>query len=463
MNYHEFLARKKFSDPLTGHEPGPIDQVLFDFQRDIVRWAIRRGRAAIFADCGLGKTLMQLEWAKHVNAHTGGDVLILAPLAVSAQTAREARNMLGLDVAICASHDEIKPGTNITNYEKLHNFDPDHFAGVVLDESSIIKHHTSKTRDQLLASFSQTPYRLACTATPSPNDYMELGNHSEFLGVMTRSEMLSMFFIHDGGDTSKWRLKGHAENEFWKWLCSWAVMVRRPSDLGYDNDGFTLPPINYHGHVIPAERPSNGMLFAMPALDLVARRNARRDTVEARCRLAADLVNTSSEPWVVWCDLNVESEMLKRLIPDAVEVKGSDDAKHKEDAMIGFADGKYRVMDSKASIAGFGMNWQHCNNMAFVGLSDSFESYYQATRRCWRFGQKKPVNVHVITSELEGAVVRNILRKEADAQRMAEQMVEHMSAISSAEIKGISRDRTEYRADDQIILPQFIMEAACQQ
>ena len=463
MDYQEFLRNKIIVDPLTGHEPGDISPVLFDFQRDIVKWALRRGRAAIFADCGLGKTAMQLEWAKHVIDETGGDVLILAPLAVSAQTAREAQKLLGMTVTICATGDDVKSGINITNYEKLHHFDVDQFAGVVLDESSIIKSHTSKTRDQLLMSFSQTPYRLACTATPSPNDFMELGNHSEFLGVMTRSEMLSMFFIHDGGDTSKWRLKGHAEGEFWKWLCSWAVMVRRPSDLGYSNDGFSLPPINYHSHVIPAEKPTNGMLFAMPALDLVARRNARRETTESRCRMAADMVNKSSEPWVVWCDLNVESEMLRRIIPDAVEVKGSDTNQHKEESMLGFADGKYRVIVSKPSICGFGMNWQHCNNMAFVGLSDSFESYYQATRRCWRFGQKRPVSVNVITSELEGAVVRNIQRKESDAQRMADQMVEYMSAISSAEIKGISRNRTAYRAERRMTLPQFLQGESCHQ
>jgi hypothetical protein len=460
QQYQQFLHHKKFSDPLTGHEPGLLSPVLFDFQRDIVRWAIRRGRAAIFADCGLGKTLMQVEWAKHVIRHTGGDVLILAPLAVSAQTIREAYTMLRFPVRLCASQDDVGHGANITNYEKLHNFDPSHFTGVVLDESSIIKHHTSKTRDQLLASFSGTPYRLACTATPSPNDYMELGNHSEFLGVMSRSEMLSMFFIHDGGDTSKWRLKGHAEGEFWKWLCSWAVMVRRPSDLGYNDGGFTLPSISYHNHVIPASSPTNGMLFAMPARDLVARRNARRDSTEDRCKLAADLVNASHEPWVVWCDLNNESQMLAKMINGAVEVSGSDTNQHKESSMLGFADGKFRVMVSKPSIAGFGMNWQHCRNMAFVGLSDSFESYYQATRRCWRFGQKNPVNVHVITSQIEGEVVKNIQRKERDAERMASQMVDHMSSISSAEIKGITRDKKEYCAADSMQLPRFMEVAA---
>lgn len=454
--YESFLLKKQWSDPRTGHDPLSINSALFPFQRDIVRWALRRGRAAIFADCGMGKTAMQLEWAHSVNENTGGSVLILAPLAVAPQTAREAEILLGYSVSICESQDDVSPGINITNYEKLHKFDVDSFAGVVLDESSIIKHHTSKTRDQLLSAFSETPYRLACTATPSPNDYMELGNHSEFLGVMSRSEMLSMFFIHDGGDTSKWRLKGHAEDEFWKWLCQWAVMVRRPSDLGHDDDGFILPPISINQHTIKADEPTNGMLFAMPAKSLIERRQARKKTLEARCKLAAELANNSGEPWVIWCDLNDESAMLTRLIAGAVEVKGSDDNKHKERAMLGFAEGLHRVIVSKPSIAGFGLNWQHCRNMAFVGLSDSFESYYQATRRCWRFGQKNTVNVHVITSELEGAVVANIKRKERDALLMADNMVLHMGDIQKSEISGLSRQKTEYKPTLRVLIPSFL-------
>jgi hypothetical protein len=404
-------------------------------------------------------TLMQLEWANHVYNHTGGNVLILAPLAVSAQTAREAEKLLNMQATICATQDDVKPGVNITNYEKLHHFDANKFAGVVLDESSIIKHHTSKTRDMLIGAFADTPYRLACTATPAPNDFMEIGNHSEFLGVMSRAEMLATYFVHDGGDTAKWRLKGHAQDDFWQWLCSWAVMVKKPSDLGYDDGGFTLPEIIVHDHIIKADGPSNGMLFAVAAKTLSDRRNARRESMEDRCKLAADLVNNSTEPWIVWCDLNAESEMLAKLIPDAIEVKGADSNKHKENAMLGFADGLFRVMVTKPKIAGFGMNWQHCHNMAFVGLSDSFEAYYQATRRCWRFGQKYPVGVHVVTSEIEGAVVANIRRKEADAEIMAARMVEHMSSISSLEIKGATRQTNEYEPTQNIIIPKFL-EAA---
>jgi len=271
--------------------------------------------------------------------------------------------------------------------------------------------------------------------------------------------MLSMFFIHDGGSTSKWRLKGHAQDRFWKWLCSWAVMIRRPSDLGYSDDGFILPEITVHNHVVESDARQNGMLFAMPAKTLSERRQARRESMDGRVKIAADLANNSSEPWVIWCDLNTESEMLSKSIKDSIEVKGSDTAQHKENAMLGFADGTYRVIVSKPSIAGFGLNWQHCNNMAFVGLSDSFEAYYQATRRCWRFGQKKPVNVHVITSELEGAVVKNIQRKEKDAQNMAESMVRHMNHISSSEIKGVKKDKTEYMPQENIHLPPFLREA----
>ena len=456
MNYKEFLERKQRFDVNTGHEPTPTSDVLFDFQSDIVKWAVRRGRAAIFADCGLGKTLMQLEWAKQICEHNGGDVIILAPLAVAAQTAREAHNMLNMKVQVCETQDDIRPGINITNYEKLHNFEPSHFAGVVRDESSIIKHHTSKTRDQLLQSFQSTPYRLACTATPSPNDFMELGNHAEFIGAMTRSEMLSMFFIHDGGDTAKWRLKGHAQGDFWKFLCSWAVMVRKPSDLGYIDSNFTLPHINIKDHVIKADGPRNGMLFAIAAKTLSDRRAARKESLEDRVAVAADLVNKSTEQWIVWCDLNIESDMLKKSIVDAIEVRGSHNNRHKEAAMIGFSEGRHRVLVSKPSIAGFGMNFQNCHNMAFVGLSDSFEAYYQATRRCWRFGQKNPVNVHVITSEMEGGVVANIKRKEQDAERMATAMVEHMSSISSIEIKGISRTVSEYKPKQEVVLPKFL-------
>lgn len=445
MDYQEFLETKRITAQPAGFEVDPetINPMLFPFQQDIVRWALTRGRAAIWADCGLGKGPMQLEWSRHVCRQTGGDVLLLAPLAVSRQFEREA-DKFGVPVTVCKLQADARPGINITNYERLHLFQPERFAGVSLDESSILKAYDGKTRTEIIEMFRETPYRLANSATPAPNDYMELGNHAEFLGIMSRVEMLSMFFVHDGGDTSKWRLKGHAEGEFWQWLASWAVMLRKPSDLGYEDNGFVLPPLELHSHIVESSPPP-GALFALEAQTLLERRAARRESLEERCRLAAELANASVEPWLIWVDLNAEGDLVTRLVPDAVQVAGSDSDEHKERAMIDFSEGRIRVLVTKPTIAGYGMNWQHCPNMAFVGLSDSFEQFYQATRRCWRFGQEKTVHVHIVTSQAEGAVVANIERKEADAERMAEEMVKHMHAINEQNIRGAIRERDEYR------------------
>lgn len=441
-DYGKFLSSKAIVDPPTGIDPGPINDALFDFQRDIVRWALRRGRAAVFADCGLGKTPMQLEWARQI-----GDVLILAPLAVAQQTVREGEKF-GVPVHYCRSQDMANPGINITNYEMLEHFDPAKWRGVVLDESSILKAYDGKTRTRIIEAFRDVPFRLACTATPAPNDYMELGNHAEFVGAMSRSEMLSMFFVHDGGDTSKWRLKGHAEAEFWRWLCSWAVMIRKPSDLGYDDADFILPPIALHETTIRVDRPTEGMLFALEAQSLHERIKARGSTVNDRVRAAAALANDNNRPWIMWCGRNDESAALVKAIPDAVEVKGSNTIEEKEDRMARFSRGDIRVLVTKPSIAGFGMNWQHCSDVAFVGLSDSWEAYYQAVRRCWRFGQKNEVDVHIITAETEGAVVTNIKRKETDAAAMASNMVEHMHDLSEDAVKGgTKRDKAVYVRD----------------
>jgi len=446
MEYSAFLEHKEIRDIPTGHEPSEISDMLFDFQKDIVRWALRRGRAAIFADCGLGKTPMQLEWAKNVCAHTGGDVLILAPLAVSKQTVREGIKF-GVHVNICRTQEDVEPGINIANYEMLHRFNASSFAGIVLDESGILKSHTGKYRTQIIDDFRDTPYKLACTATPAPNDYVELGNHAEFLGTMLRSEMLSMFFINDAGDTGTWRLKGHAQHEFWGWVCSWAVMIRKPSDLGYDDADFSLPALDISEHVVKCDKPLTGFLFHMAANTLSERRKARRESMDLRCTLAASLANGNNEQWLIWCDLNDESHALSEMIDGAVEVTGSDTNEHKEKAMMGFSSGEVRVLVSKPKIAGYGMNWQNCHNIAFVGLSDSYEAYYQAVRRCWRFGQKNKVNSHIITSELEGNVVANIKKKEHDAMEMAAGMVHNMAAISSQEIKGQTKTISEYQTE----------------
>ena len=440
--YEDFLRAKAITATPCGlTEHVEINPMLFQFQRDIVRWALRRGRAAIWADCGLGKTPMQLEFAQHIP----GDVLILAPLAVAQQTIREGEKF-GIVASYARKPEQISQRITVANYEMLEHFDVSRFVGVVIDESSILKAYDGKTRTQIIEAFAKTPYKLACTATPAPNDYMEIGNHSEFLGVMTRTEMLATFFCHDGGDTSQWRLKGHAEHEFWKWLASWAVMLRKPSDIGYDDAGFALPPLAIKQHVVEAGAAAQeGMLFEMPAATLQERIAARRSSIESRVHKCAELCNASGEQWIVWCDLNAESQSLASEINGAVEVTGSDSLEEKEQAMADFGSGKIRVLVSKPSICGFGMNWQHCRNQAFVGLSDSYEQFYQAVRRCWRFGQKSTVNIHVITAATEGAVVANIQRKEADASRMAENMVQHMSSINESNIHGTQRMRDEYR------------------
>lgn len=443
--YQQFLANKLTIDPPTGLTVVPtLNESLFDFQRDIVNWALRRGRAAIFADCGMGKTPMQLEWAKHVP----GRVLILAPLAVATQTIREAEKFNVDDISYARSGEKAKTRIVVTNYEMLNHFDVAEFNGVVLDESSILKACDGKTRTQIIESFAQTPFRLACTATPAPNDYMELGNHSQFLSAMSHTEMLSMFFVHDGGETQKWRLKGHAEADFWRWLCSWAVMIRKPSDLGYEDRGFTLPEMILHQVTVKVEDNTQDTLFPMEALTLQERLRARRDSIDDRVMDCARIVNGCDEQFLIWCNLNEESSRLVKAIPGAVEVKGSDSPEHKEKSLIGFADGTIRILVSKPSIAGFGMNFQGCHNMAFVGLSDSYEQFYQAVRRCWRFGQVNGVNVYVITAETEGSVVANIKRKEKDANLMAQNMVEHMKDLNTEAVHGAStRFKVDYERD----------------
>lgn len=385
-------------------------------------------------------TPIQLDWANQVHKKTNKKILILAPLAVSQQTVREGEKF-GIEVTACRNQSQVKNGINITNYEMMHKFDPSEFVGIVLDESGILKSFSGKYRNAIISSFKNTKYKLACTATPAPNDYMELGNHSEFLNILTRPEMLATFFVHDGGQTSQWRLKGHAQYKFWEWLCSYAVMLRKPSDLGFDDDGFILPSLEIKEHLIE----STQSLFVNEAKTLQERQAARRNTVAARSKRCAELVGDSTDAWLIWCNLNYESSELARQIDGAVEVKGSDSAEYKEEMMLAFSSGEIKRLITKPSIAGFGMNWQHCHNMAFVGLSDSYEQFYQALRRCWRFMQLFPVTAHVITAEEEGAVVANIKRKERDAMNMADQMVINMSDISKVKIRGKQMQKTEYK------------------
>lgn len=460
--YSDFLASKAILDPMTGISDVPeLPVCMFPHQRDITAWALRRGRAALFAGTGLGKSLMELAWGQAVARYTGKPILHLAPLAVSAQLVREA-DKFGIPAHSAATQSDVGAGLAITNYQKIDHFDLSAFGGVILDESSILKSTDGHYRNRLIAACQQIPFRLAATATPAPNDFMELGNHAEFLGIMSYTDMLSTFFAHDGGSTQNWRLKGHAENEFWRWMASWAVMLRKPSDIGYPNEGYNLPPLHYHEHIVGVEyRPSieTGMLFPMQAATLSERIAARRDTVADRVKMAVD-ITPDTGPFVWWCNLNSESEALAKTIPDAVEVRGSDSEESKERKLIDFSEGRIRVLVTKPSICGFGMNWQHCQNTGFVGLTDSFEQFYQAIRRFWRFGQTRPVNCHIIAAETEGATVSNIRRKEADADRMAAAMVRHMADLSSQAVRGMVRDTPDYNPTQPIIIPPFLMENA---
>lgn len=445
-NYKDFINNKNFILENNGFDidKSELNPSMFDFQKDIVRWALKKGRSAIFADCGMGKTLMQLEWSKKV----GGKILIVAPLSVTTQTQREGEKF-GYKVTICESQEDVQDGINITNYEKLDKFECNIFNGVVLDESSILKSFTGKIRTQIIDYFQKTPYKLACTATPAPNDFMELGNHSEFLGIMTRAEMLSMYFVHDGGQTSKWRLKRHAESIFWQWMASWAVFIDNPANLGYEVDGYDLPKLNIHEIIVDGEEPST------ENLTLTQRRQARKDSLELRCQAAANLVNSNDEQWLVWCDLNDESNRLWELCEDSWEIKGSDKPKYKIETMVDFSNDEIKCLVTKPKIAGFGMNWQQCHNMIFVGLSDSYEAYYQALRRCWRFGQTEEVNVYIVISAKEGCVKENIQRKEQDNIKMQKAMIELTKEITKKELKQTCRISTPYNAEIEMKLPEW--------
>ncbi len=457
--YSKFVAGKLSRTPPTGIvAPYTAPAYLAEFQGVLVRWALRRGRSALFADTGLGKTRMEIEWARVVAAYTGKPVLILTPLAVAAQTVAEGAK-IGVVVTICREAADVRPGVNVANYERLHKFDASTFGGVVLDESSCIKHHDTRTLKVLMDAFAGCAFKLCATATPSPNDYTELGTHAEFLGVCSRTEMLSEYFCHDGGETSTWRLKGHARGLFWRFVASWGAMIRRPSDLGYSDDGYVLPPLVVEHHVIPAEKDEAekaGLLFVREASTLSERRAARRASMGGRVKACLDRVALDGSVWVVWCDLNAESEALAEGIAGAVEVCGSDSIEEKERRLRAFGEGAARVIVSKPSICGWGLNWQHANHMAFVGVTDSWEAYYQAVRRCYRFGQTKPVHIHIFTSELDGAVAANLKRKEADAQRMAEELSSETRAAVRDEVLGQKRITNDYAPRKRMEVPSWL-------
>lgn len=459
-DYTDFVQRKLGRAVPTGLNGFSLPNSLFPHQSALAAWALRRGRAAIFADTGLGKMRMELVWADAVHKHTRQPVMIHTPLAVAAQLAAEAAR-IGIEAKVCREPADLAPGINITNYDRLHKFDTSIFGGVVLDESGCIKHHDTKTFVALTEAYRETPFKLPASATPAPNDWTELGTHAEFLGICTRPEMLAEFFCHDGGETQKWRLKGHAREVFWRWVASWGAMIRRPSDLGFDDGAHNLPALHVHEHHVDYEMPLNGMLFPMESVTLSERREARRASLEDRVNACAAMVNGEpSEPWIVWCDLNAEGDALTKSIDGAVQIAGADSVDEKECRLVDFAEGRTRVLVSKPSICGWGLNWQHSARMAFVGVTDSYEAYYQAVRRCWRFGQTRDVHVHIFASKAEGAIVANLRRKEREAGEMAESLSAETHGAVMAEVIGAERATNAHNAGRRVSVPDFLRSAA---
>lgn len=441
--YLKFIEGKRSNFDGVGFEPKKLSTKLFDFQSAIVKWACKKGRAAIFADTGLGKTAMQCTWADQVQKHTKGKVLIVTPLCVAQQTVKEAAKF-GIKVEYVRQQTDAP--IQITNYEMLEHFTPREFSGIVLDESSILKNVTGATRNQIIEACAKVEYRLSCTATPSPNDFMELGNQAEFLGIMRYVEMISTYFTHDGGETQKWALKGHAKIKFWEWLSTWAIFIKSPADLGFNGDRYNLPKLHIHNHVVQAEEILDGFLIPVEADSLQERGRARKQTVDMRVAKVAEIIGDSEEPWLIWCHLNDESEKLASVLK-CRDVKGADTTMTKEKVIMKFSEGEYKRLVSKPSICGMGMNWQHCSNMVFVGLSDSYEEVYQAIRRCWRFGQTKEVHVHIVSADIEGAVTANIKRKEKQMEEMTEAMVKHMRDFQQKSFLQTQRESMEYKKD----------------
>lgn len=466
-DYTNFIEARRFEDVKSGFsiELDDTHHSLKPHQKYLVRWACAKGRSAIFADTGLGKSRMMCEWGKQVAAHTGGRVLFLSPLAVAMQTVDEATRVdlnleyrreeadiikeaadLGIDLRRCAAdtgHQFI-----ITNYEMLHNFDLSAFSAVVLDESSILKNFDGRLRKRITDQCEDVPYKLSCTATPSPNDYMELGTQAQFLGVMSRAEMLAMFFQHDSNQTSKWVLKGHGRRKFWEWMATWAVFIQSPEDLGLDGSEYELPPLDIQYHEIPTDHPV--------ANTLTERRDAKKASMAERVAGAAELANSTTEPVIIWCHLNAESEQLTAAIPDAVEIKGADKPERKEQGLINFTRGDTRSLVTKPSIAGFGLNWQHCNTVVFAGLTDSFEEFYQAIRRCHRFGQQRSVTVHCFLSSAERNVIENLQRKEQQHKDLSASLREYMNVHMQKEVVGTLREYDSHDTRETVKLPEFL-------
>ncbi len=441
------LESKRHAYADAGFKPVFMPDKLFPFQAALVEWAVRKGRAALFADCGLGKSAMQLTYAQNVVQKTARPVLLLTPLAVGGQMLQEAEKF-GVD-AERSKDGKFTPGARvvIANYERLHLFDPSDFAGLICDESGILKNYSGATRNAVIAFTKSIQYRLLATATPAPNDVTELGNSVEALGVMRRVDMLARYFIHDSADTGKWRIKGHALDAYWAFVASWARAIRHPRDIGFDQLGYDLPPMSIETKLLPS-KALDGYLFAMDARTLTEQREERKLTIVERCDAVAQIATSDPSQFIAWCSLNDESEMLTRMIPDAVELSGSDSDDEKEEKIAAFSNGQIQTLVTKPKICSHGINWQSCHRMSFFP-SHSHEQFYQAVRRCWRFGQPIPVQVHIVTTEAEAMIVENLQRKEREAAELFGQIVKNMNAHYLAET-------TEYQPTKQLILPSWL-------
>lgn len=421
--YQQFLNSKRLQIKPAGLTASTISNAMFQFQKTIVNEALEKGRFGIFADCGLGKTFMELEWAKQVSEYKKQPVLLVCPLAVAGQILKEGAKFGYTDIARVG----IDAAIQVINYDQLHTVDPSQYSGIVLDESSIIKNFEGAYRNLVIESFHKTPFKLACTATPAPNDPMELGNHSEFLNSMTRTEMLSMFFVHDGGETAKWRIKGHATERFYQFIRQWAIMLSKPSDIGFDDAGYDLPAINYIEEQI--KTPSRGIsLFNDMAVSATEFNKELKRTLTQRMERTAEIVSNCNESFIVWVKQDAEGKMLRKMIPDAIEVTGSDSREYKEEMLLGFAEGKFNQLITKQSIAGFGLNYQNCHNQIFPSLDFSFEKLYQAIRRSYRFGQQHDVNIHLLTTDTMRNVKESIQRKQRQFEEMQYLMTKAIAA-----------------------------------
>jgi hypothetical protein len=483
-NYSDFLLSKLVTVPASGLEVAHdrINPTLFGFQKDAVETALARGRYALFEECGMGKTRQELEWSKLVYEETGKRVLNVSPLAVASQTIEEGQ-AIGIDVAYCRSQEEAERADTpliITNYEMLEKFDPAKFSGVVLDESSVLKNFMGATKTLLIRMFANTPYRLAATATPAPNDHLELGNHAEFLGIMPSNEMIARWFVNDTMHAGHYRLKGHAQKEFWSWVTDWAMCISKPSDLGYSDEGFELPPLEYFQHLVAVDHTASWEkqitdldqkkktnlgktnfgqieMFAPANSSAMSLWTNKADTLEARCNRVLEILETDkANPWIVWVDMDIEGNYLRKMLPEAIEVKGSDKLEEKERKLHAFTKGQERIIITKTKIAGFGLNWQHCNQMVYAGADFSYEKLHQSVRRSWRFGQKRPVNVHLILAETDNNLLAALNRKQEAFAEMQARMNEAMRLKVRGGLKNGQIALTDYYPELPLELPEWV-------